>query len=189
MRPDLFRAVILEVPFLDILTCLLDENMPLTLTDHLEFGNPITDKQIYELIASYSPYDNLSKKEFPAMFLTIQQGDPRVPYWSNLKFIEKLRDLAETPTKMPHFGYKNIKCRINKDGGHFGSTSNDVNLSANVQEFAWLEFLLLNPKSDQEQLLNLTILFNHSLIYFYSASHSAYRETLASIYTLLLSTH
>jgi oligopeptidase B len=48
MRPDLFKAVILEVPFLDILTCLLDETQPLTLTDHLEFGNPITDASVYE---------------------------------------------------------------------------------------------------------------------------------------------
>lgn len=72
MRPDLFKAVILEVPFLDVLTCLLDESLPLTLTDHLEFGNPIKDKQIYELIQSYSPYDNLSAREYPAVFLSMQ---------------------------------------------------------------------------------------------------------------------
>lgn len=53
---------------------------------------------------------------------------------------------------MPHFGDKNIICRINKEGGHFGSTSNDVNLLASVQEFAWLEFLMLNPGSEEEQL-------------------------------------
>jgi oligopeptidase B len=60
LRPDLFKACILEVPFLDVLTCLLDETLPLTVTDHLEFGNPITDQSAYEDILSYSPYDNLS---------------------------------------------------------------------------------------------------------------------------------
>lgn len=59
LRPELFRAAILEVPFLDVLSCFLDETLPLTLTDHLEFGNPITDPKIYEIIQSYSPYENL----------------------------------------------------------------------------------------------------------------------------------
>ena len=131
---------------------MLDELLPLTLTDHLEFGNPIKDKQIYELIQSYSPYDNLSAREYPSVFLSMSQADPRVPHWGNLKFIEKLRDLAQTPTSMPHFGDKNIICRINKEGGHFGSMHNDANLLASVQEFAWLEFLMLNPDSKEEQL-------------------------------------
>ena len=60
LRPELFKACILEVPFLDILTCLLEESLPLTVTDHLEFGNPITDAKVYEQMLSYSPYDNLS---------------------------------------------------------------------------------------------------------------------------------
>ena len=59
LRPELFRAAILEVPFLDVLSCLLDETLPLTLTDHLEFGNPIKDEQLYTTIQSYSPYENL----------------------------------------------------------------------------------------------------------------------------------
>ena len=71
LRPELFRAVILEVPFLDILTCLLDEELPLTLTDHLEFGNPLESKAIYEAIASYCPYQNLTHKEFPAVHLSL----------------------------------------------------------------------------------------------------------------------
>jgi len=60
MRPDLYRAVVLNVPFLDVLTSLLDENLPLSVTDHLEFGNPALDEKIYKLIHSYSPYENLS---------------------------------------------------------------------------------------------------------------------------------
>ena len=71
MRPDLFKAVILQVPFLDVLNCLLDETLPLTSTDHLELGNPILDPKIYEQIASYSPYDNLTNKEYPAVYLSL----------------------------------------------------------------------------------------------------------------------
>ena len=59
MRPELFRACILDVPFLDVLSCLLDPDVPLALTDHLEFGDPAKDPEIYELISSYSPYENL----------------------------------------------------------------------------------------------------------------------------------
>jgi oligopeptidase B len=71
MRPDLFRAVILEVPFLDVLGSLLDEELPLTKTDHLEFGNPIFDDASYKQIASYSPYENLTNREYPAVLMTI----------------------------------------------------------------------------------------------------------------------
>lgn len=59
MRPELFRACILNVPFLDVLTCLLEADLPLTKTDHLEFGDPLASPEIYELINSYSPYENL----------------------------------------------------------------------------------------------------------------------------------
>ena len=56
-------------------------------------------------------------------------NDPRVPYWSTLKFIEKLRDFSIDPTRMPHFGNRNIICKVNKDGGHFGSHDNETNLA------------------------------------------------------------
>jgi protease II len=56
-------------------------------------------------------------------------NDPRVPHWSTLKFIEKLRDFAIEPTRVPHFGNKNIVVQINKDGGHFGSSDNNINLN------------------------------------------------------------
>jgi len=104
MRPDLYRAVILNVPFLDVLGSLLDETLPLTLTDHCEFGNPIEDEEVYKLIASYSPYENLSIQEYPAVLMRVQMQDPRVPFFSTLKFVNKLRDLAKVPVKQPNFG-------------------------------------------------------------------------------------
>ena len=69
MRPDLFRACILNVPFLDILNSLLDETLPLSATDYLELGNPNTDSDIYKLINSYCPYQNISNQEFPAVLI------------------------------------------------------------------------------------------------------------------------
>ena len=148
MRPELFRACILEVPFLDVLSCLLDPDEALSATDYLEFGDPLSDPQIYELISSYSPYENLQRAEYPSLFMNMQLNDPRVPGWSTLKFIEKLRDLGVQPTNVPHFGNNNTIVRVNHEGGHFGSHENDVNLYNAMQEFAWLDFLMLNPTED-----------------------------------------
>ncbi len=128
MRPELFRACILDVNFLDVLSCLLDPDLPLAKTDYLEFGDPLNDAKIYELISSYSPYDNLTRAEYPSLFLNLALNDPRVPGWSTLKFVEKMRDLALPPTTVPHFGNNNMVVRINHEGGHFGSHANDVNL-------------------------------------------------------------
>ena len=69
MRPDLFRACILNVPFLDVLNSLLDPSLPLSATDYLELGNPIEDERIYQLINSYCPYQNLSNAEFPSCLI------------------------------------------------------------------------------------------------------------------------
>jgi oligopeptidase B len=125
MRPDLYRAVILNVPFLDVLGNLLDESSPLTMTDHCEFGNPIIDEDAYKLISSYSPYENLSSQEYPAVFMKVMMQDPRVPFYNTLKYIAKLREVAKVPTKQPNFGQSNIVVRIKKEGGHFGSLDNN----------------------------------------------------------------
>lgn len=142
MEPDLFRAVVLNVPFLDILNTLLDDTLTLTATDHLEFGNPITDEAAYRLQHSYSPYENLSHQEYPAILMNMALNDPRVPHWGTLKFIEKIRDLAKAPEKQPDFGMKNIVVRVNKEGGHFGTNDNDTNLAMLTFEFAWLDYLM-----------------------------------------------
>lgn len=142
MHPELFRACILNVPFLDVLSTLLDDSLPLTATDHLELGNPATNESAYKLINSYSPYENLTKKEFPATLMNVSLTDPRVPHWGSLKFIEKMRDMAEAPQRFPDFGAKNLVVRFNKEGGHFGSVENDVNLAMATFEFAWLDYIM-----------------------------------------------
>lgn len=142
MNPELFRACILNVPFLDVLSTLLDDSLALTATDHLELGNPITDDKVYQLLNSYSPYENLSRREYPATLMNVSIADPRVPHWGSLKFIEKMRDLAESPQKFPDFGLKNIVVRIIKEGGHFGTTDNELNLAMATYEFAWLDYIM-----------------------------------------------
>ena len=97
MRPDLFRACVLNVPFLDVLDSLLDSTLPLSQTDYLEFGNPLTSASFYSLINSYCPYQNLSNQEMPACLIQSSMADSRVPPWGTMKFVEKLRDLAQAP--------------------------------------------------------------------------------------------
>lgn len=85
LKPEYYRAAVLKVPFLDVINTLKDTSLPLTLTDYLEFGNPFEDEEFYKLISSYSPYENLKKVEYPAMYLDISLDDPRVPSWGSLK--------------------------------------------------------------------------------------------------------
>lgn len=148
LRPDLFRACVLNVPFLDVLTTLLDESLPLTIPDHLEFGNPIESENDYWNIKGFSPYENLQHKEYPAALINLSQEDTRVPLWGSLKFVEKLRDLAKTPTKHPNFGNKNIVVRINKEGGHFGNIENEENLKMLAFEFAWLDYIMFKKNNE-----------------------------------------
>lgn len=146
MRPDLFRACILTVPFLDVLNSLLDEKLALSATDHIEFGNPKKDERFYKLINSYCPYQNLGNREFPATLIQSAVRDTRVPIWGTLKFIEKIRDLAQKPQQFPDFGNKNIVCKLEKKEGssHFGDVDNETNLDQLAFEFAFLDFLMFS---------------------------------------------
>ncbi len=89
-RPDLFRAVVAEVPFVDVLTTMLDPSLPLTVTEWEEWGNP-SDPEFYEYMKGYSPYDNVAARDYPALFVTAGLNDPRVAYWEPAKWAAKLR--------------------------------------------------------------------------------------------------
>jgi oligopeptidase B len=91
LRPDLFRAVVAEVPFVDCLTTILDETLPLTVTEWEEWGNPVVDEDIYRLMKSYAPYDNVVAQDYPALLVTAGLNDPRVSYWEPAKWVAKLR--------------------------------------------------------------------------------------------------
>jgi oligopeptidase B len=91
LRPDLFRAIVGEVPFVDCLTTILDETLPLTVTEWEEWGNPVADPEIYKVMKWYSPYDNVEAQDYPAMLVTAGLNDPRVSYWEPAKWVAKLR--------------------------------------------------------------------------------------------------
>jgi oligopeptidase B len=99
LRPDLFRAVVAEVPFVDVVTTMQDPGLPLTVTEWEEWGNPLESADDYEYMKSYSPYDNIAAVEHPAMFVSAGLNDPRVSYWEPAKYVAKLR--ATTTGRRP----------------------------------------------------------------------------------------
>jgi oligopeptidase B len=90
MRPDLFKAVVAQVPFVDVVNTMLDASLPLTTSEYLEWGNP-NEPKAYEYIKSYSPYDNVRAQKYPAMLIRVSLNDSQVPYWEGAKFAAKLR--------------------------------------------------------------------------------------------------
>jgi oligopeptidase B len=91
MRPDLFSCAVAQVPFVDVVTTMLDEALPLTVNEFEEWGNP-ADVEFYEYMKSYSPYDNVREAEYPAMLVTAGLNDPRVSYWEPAKWVARLRE-------------------------------------------------------------------------------------------------
>lgn len=92
MRPDLFHVVVAGVPFVDVVTTILDESLPLSAIEFEEWGNP-NDKEFYDYMLSYSPYDNTTAQDYPHLLITAGLNDPRVQYWEPAKWTAKLRTL------------------------------------------------------------------------------------------------
>jgi oligopeptidase B len=92
LRPDLFRAVLLQVPFVDVVNTMLDETLPLTVGEFEEWGNP-KEKEAYEYIRSYCPYTNLTRAAYPAMLVRTSFNDSQVMYWEPAKYVARLRAL------------------------------------------------------------------------------------------------
>ena len=114
MAPDLFLGVIAEVPFVDVLTTMLDATLPLTPPEWPEWGNPIESEQDYRTIAAYSPYDTVRAQTHPHIIALAGLTDPRVTYWEPAKWVAKLRDLDT--------GGNLILLRTNMDAGHAGAS-------------------------------------------------------------------
>ncbi len=92
MRPDLFKGVVSQVPFVDVINTMLDASLPLTVGEYQEWGNP-NEKAAYEYMKSYSPYDNLAAKDYPAILVQTSLNDSQVMYWEPAKYVAKLRTL------------------------------------------------------------------------------------------------
>jgi oligopeptidase B len=91
MRPDLFRAAVAEVPFVDVLNTMSDPSLPLTPPEWPEWGNPIEDEEAYRYIRDYSPYENVTRQAYPNILATAGLSDPRVTYWEPAKWVARLR--------------------------------------------------------------------------------------------------
>ena len=130
MRPDLFRAVHLAVPFLDVMNDMMDPSLPLTTTDYPEWGNP-NDKAAYDYILSYSPYDNLHKAAYPPMLFTESLNDSQVAYWEAAKFVAKARTLKTDDNPIL------LKMKMDP-AGHGGASGRYDQIRDKAFEYAWL---------------------------------------------------
>ncbi len=114
MRPDLWAGIIGAVPFVDVLNTMSDASLPLTPPEWPEWGNPLEDEAAYDLIAAYSPYDNITAQPYPAILATGGLSDPRVTYWEPEKWVAKLREYTT--------GSAPILLKINMEAGHGGAS-------------------------------------------------------------------
>jgi oligopeptidase B len=113
MRPDLFAGIVAEVPFVDVITTMLDASIPLTTGEYDEWGDP-NKKEYYDCMLSYSPYDNVEPKAYPAMLITGGLHDSQVQYWEPAKWAAKLRELKTDDRR--------ILLKTNMEAGHGGAS-------------------------------------------------------------------
>ena len=113
MRPALFKGVVAEVPFVDVVTTMLDASIPLTTGEYDEWGDP-NQKEYFDYMLSYSPYDNVAAKAYPHLLITGGLHDSQVQYWEPAKWVAKLREL-KTDNNW-------LLLKTNMDAGHGGAT-------------------------------------------------------------------
>lgn len=135
MRPDLFNGIIASVPFVDVVTTMLDESIPLTTGEFQEWGNP-KDKEYYDYMLSYSPYDNVEKRDYPNLLVTSGLHDSQVQYWEPTKWVAKLRDL-KTDENL-------LLLHTNMEAGHGGASGRYNSLKELALEYAFLFYLEKN---------------------------------------------
>ncbi|WP_066587006.1 S9 family peptidase [Sphingomonas pruni] len=128
--PDLWGAVIADVPFVDVLNTMLDDSLPLTPGEWPEWGNPIEDKAAFELIRSYSPYDNVKAQAYPPMFISGGLNDPRVTYWEPAKWAAKLR-ATKTDDNL-------LLLKTNMGAGHGGKSGRFDSLYESAEEHCFV---------------------------------------------------
>jgi oligopeptidase B len=129
MRPDLFHAAIAKVPFVDTLNTMLDPSLPLTMAEYEEWGNP-EEKQYYDYIRSYSPYDNVAPREYPRLLVTAGLNDPRVSYWEPAKWVAKLREVKNDSNI--------LLLKTNMGSGHFGPSGRYEGIKETAFDYAFL---------------------------------------------------
>jgi oligopeptidase B len=128
--PHLWGAVVAHVPFVDVLTTMLDASLPLTPGEWPEWGNPIEDQAAFELIRSYSPYDNVRAQAYPPLLVTAGLNDPRVTYWEPAKWVARLRELKTNDNE--------LLLKTNMGAGHGGKSGRFESLKETAEEFAFI---------------------------------------------------
>jgi oligopeptidase B len=130
MAPQLFGAAVAHVPFVDVLNTMLDGSLPLTPGEWPEWGNPIEDSAAYDLIASYSPYDNVTAQDYPPLLVTAGLNDPRVTYWEPAKWVARLR-ATKTDSNA-------LLLKTNMGAGHGGKSGRFESLREDAEEQAFI---------------------------------------------------
>ena len=130
MRPDLFRAVHASVPFVDVMNTMLDASLPLTVGEYLEWGNP-NELAAYNYMMSYSPYDNLEERTYPAMLVTTSFNDSQVMYWEPAKYVARMRRLKTNDKPLL------LKTKM-EPAGHGGASGRYDRLKDIAFEYAWI---------------------------------------------------
>lgn len=129
LRPDLFKAVISQVPFVDVLNTMLDASLPLTTSEYIEWGNP-NEKAAYEYMKTYSPYDNIAKKDYPATLVKVSLNDSQVPYWEGAKLVAKMRAMKTDNNP--------LLLKVNFGAGHGGASGRYDALRETAFDYAFL---------------------------------------------------
>ena len=129
MEPEMWAGVVAAVPFVDVVTTMLDESIPLTTGEFDEWGNP-KDKTYYEYMLSYSPYDQVSALPYPNLLITTGLHDSQVQYWEPAKWIAKLRDVSTSD--------KQLLLHTNMETGHSGASGRFARYRETAMEYAWL---------------------------------------------------
>ena len=129
LRPELFRAAVADVPFVDVLNTMLDPTIPLTVTEYEEWGNPHI-KEFYDYIKSYAPYENVQSRSYPSLLITAGLNDTRVGYWEPTKWTAKLR-AQKTDQNL-------LLLKVNLTAGHGGTTGRFEYLRDIALEYAFL---------------------------------------------------
>ncbi|MGY6550609.1 MAG: S9 family peptidase [Erythrobacter sp.] len=128
--PEMFGAVVAHVPFVDVLNTMLNKDLPLTPGEWGEWGNPIASKEAFAYILSYSPYDQVSAKDYPPMLVTAGLNDPRVTYWEPAKWVAKLRELKTDDNV--------LLLKTNMGAGHGGKSGRWNSLQETAEEYAFI---------------------------------------------------
>jgi oligopeptidase B len=129
LAPELYRGIVSHVPFVDVVTTMLDESIPLTTNEFDEWGNP-KKKEYYDYMLSYSPYDQLQKAAYPAMLVTTGLWDSQVQYWEPAKYVAKLRTLDTSSSP--------VLFRVNMEAGHGGRSGRFTRLEQVALEYAFI---------------------------------------------------